>query len=89
MPTIQMVETRHNMTATTTCSVDTIKNTRQSTSSRLMKKKTKRQRRVSTEMATGITVTATCMAVTVMSMVVTGMVVTVTSMTVTGMAGQL
>jgi hypothetical protein len=42
--------------STTTCSVNTVKNTRQSTSSGLMKE-TKRQRRVSTETATGITAT--------------------------------
>eukprot|EP00957_Ditylum_brightwellii_P068491 5199469-Ditylum_brightwellii.AAC.1 len=66
MPTIETVKTRHNKAATTTCSVATIKNTQYSTSSGLMKKETKRQWRVSTEMAVGMivmsmTVTATGM----------------------------
>eukprot|EP00957_Ditylum_brightwellii_P099742 7597985-Ditylum_brightwellii.AAC.1 len=54
MPTIETVKTCHNKAATTTCSVATIKNTQQSTSSGLMKKEMKCQRRVSTETATGI-----------------------------------
>eukprot|EP00957_Ditylum_brightwellii_P057552 4363891-Ditylum_brightwellii.AAC.1 len=56
MPTIETVETCHDKAATTTCSVDTIKNTWQSTSSGLMKEM-KCQRRVLSETATGITVT--------------------------------
>eukprot|EP00957_Ditylum_brightwellii_P104583 7968988-Ditylum_brightwellii.AAC.1 len=56
MPTIEMVETCHDKTVTMTCSVNTIKNTRQSTSSGLMKE-AKRQRRVSTETTTGIMAT--------------------------------
>eukprot|EP00957_Ditylum_brightwellii_P208400 15357237-Ditylum_brightwellii.AAC.1 len=61
MPTIQMVGTCHDKAATTTCSIATIKNAQQSTSSGLMKKETNCQRRVLTEMAMGIT--ATCMIV--------------------------
>eukprot|EP00957_Ditylum_brightwellii_P051552 3909445-Ditylum_brightwellii.AAC.1 len=57
-----------------TCSVVTVKNTQQSTSSGLMKKETKCQRRVSTEMTTGIT--ATSMAVAATIMMVMGMAVT-------------
>eukprot|EP00957_Ditylum_brightwellii_P034690 2629412-Ditylum_brightwellii.AAC.1 len=69
-----MAKTRQDKAATTTCSVATIKNTCQSTSSGLIKKETKHQRRrqklrVLTEMAMGMTVTAT-------SMMVTGMEVT-------------
>eukprot|EP00957_Ditylum_brightwellii_P110246 8408715-Ditylum_brightwellii.AAC.1 len=40
-----MVETRHNKAATTICFVATIKNTQQSTSSVLMKKEMKRQKK--------------------------------------------
>eukprot|EP00957_Ditylum_brightwellii_P142154 10830524-Ditylum_brightwellii.AAC.1 len=71
MPTIEMVRTRHDKAATTTCSVATIKNTQQSTSSGLMKKETKRQRRIFTETARGMTI----MSMTVMAtgMAVTGM----------------
>eukprot|EP00957_Ditylum_brightwellii_P058467 4433771-Ditylum_brightwellii.AAC.1 len=36
MPTIQTVKTHHNKAATTTCSVTTVKNTQQSTSSGLI-----------------------------------------------------
>eukprot|EP00957_Ditylum_brightwellii_P069347 5264608-Ditylum_brightwellii.AAC.1 len=69
MPTIETVKTCHKKAATMTCSVATVKNTQQSTSSGLMKKEMKRQRRVSTETATGImamimTVAATVMTVT-------------------------
>eukprot|EP00957_Ditylum_brightwellii_P009594 723648-Ditylum_brightwellii.AAC.1 len=66
MPTIQTVKTCHDKAMTMNCSIATIKNTQQSTSSDLMKKETKCQRRFLTEMATGITAT---------SMAVMGMVV--------------
>eukprot|EP00957_Ditylum_brightwellii_P050004 3790422-Ditylum_brightwellii.AAC.1 len=52
----------------------TVKNTQQSTCSGLMKKETKRQRRVLTETATGMT--ATSMTVTATIMAVAGMAVT-------------
>eukprot|EP00957_Ditylum_brightwellii_P157814 12012019-Ditylum_brightwellii.AAC.1 len=71
MPTIQTVKTRHNKAATTTCSIASIKNTRQSTSSWLMKKEMKCQRRVLTETATGMM--ATGMTVAVMIMTAMGM----------------
>eukprot|EP00957_Ditylum_brightwellii_P026492 2003873-Ditylum_brightwellii.AAC.1 len=56
MPTIETVETCHDKAATTTCSVNTVKNTQQSSSSGLMKE-TKHQKRVLTETATCIMVT--------------------------------
>eukprot|EP00957_Ditylum_brightwellii_P047355 3597684-Ditylum_brightwellii.AAC.1 len=79
-----MVKTHHDKAATMTCSVTTIKNTRQSTSSGLMKKETKCQRRkqklnVSTEMVTGMTVTS-------MTVTATGMTAAATIMTVMDMA---
>eukprot|EP00957_Ditylum_brightwellii_P149714 11401096-Ditylum_brightwellii.AAC.1 len=74
MPTIETVKTRHDKAVTTTCSIANIKNTQQSTSSGLMKKATKHQRRVSTEMVTGIMVTIMTMAAT--GMTVMGMAVT-------------
>eukprot|EP00957_Ditylum_brightwellii_P038880 2938267-Ditylum_brightwellii.AAC.1 len=73
-----MVKTRHDKAATATCFVTTAKSTQQSTSSGLVKKATKYQRRVLTETATGITamgitVTATIMMVVATIMTVTGM----------------
>eukprot|EP00957_Ditylum_brightwellii_P024882 1881576-Ditylum_brightwellii.AAC.1 len=59
-----------------TCSVATIKNTQQSISSGLMQKEMKYQRRVSTETATGITVTSMVVATTIMMVAVTIMTVT-------------
>eukprot|EP00957_Ditylum_brightwellii_P184773 14073566-Ditylum_brightwellii.AAC.1 len=61
-----------------TCSVVTVKNTQQSTSSGLVKKATIHQRRVLTSMmvtATGMTVMATIMTVAATIMTVTGMAV--------------
>eukprot|EP00957_Ditylum_brightwellii_P113623 8662893-Ditylum_brightwellii.AAC.1 len=55
MPTIQMVKTCHDKAATTTCSITTVKNTQQSTSSGLMKKETKCQRSILIKTVTGIT----------------------------------
>eukprot|EP00957_Ditylum_brightwellii_P026837 2029301-Ditylum_brightwellii.AAC.1 len=72
-----MVKTPHNKAATMTCSVATIKNTQQSTFSRLVKKATKHQRRV----LPGMTVTAAGMMVTAKIMTLAA-----TIMTVTGMA---
>eukprot|EP00957_Ditylum_brightwellii_P149469 11382655-Ditylum_brightwellii.AAC.1 len=74
MPTIETFETHHDKAATTTCSIATIENTQQSTSSWLIKKVTKHQRRVSTETVLGITVAV--MMVTAAIMTATGMVVT-------------
>eukprot|EP00957_Ditylum_brightwellii_P088122 6712561-Ditylum_brightwellii.AAC.1 len=71
MPTIETVKTRDNKAATMTYFIATVKNTRQSTSSWLMKKETERQKRVSTEMAMGIT--ATNLTVMVTGMTVMGM----------------
>eukprot|EP00957_Ditylum_brightwellii_P142683 10871735-Ditylum_brightwellii.AAC.1 len=68
MPTIEMVKTHHNKAATMTCSIATVKNTQQSTSSGLMKKEMKRQRRVSAETATGITATIMMVEATIMTM---------------------
>eukprot|EP00957_Ditylum_brightwellii_P105724 8062662-Ditylum_brightwellii.AAC.1 len=83
MPTIETVETRHDKAATTTCSVATVKNTQQPTSSGLVKKATKHRRRVSMGMTvtvtvtvTGMTVTATIMTVAATIMMVMGMAVT-------------
>eukprot|EP00957_Ditylum_brightwellii_P099479 7578019-Ditylum_brightwellii.AAC.1 len=61
------------MAATTTCSIATVKNTRQCNYSGLMKKETKCQRRrqklrVLTEMATSMTVMAMATKMTVMGM---------------------
>eukprot|EP00957_Ditylum_brightwellii_P166953 12709126-Ditylum_brightwellii.AAC.1 len=67
MPTIETVKTHHNKAATMTCSVATIENTQQSTSSGLMKKEMKHQRRVSTETATGITATSMTVVATIMT----------------------
>eukprot|EP00957_Ditylum_brightwellii_P124148 9463614-Ditylum_brightwellii.AAC.1 len=75
MPTIETVKTCHNKAVTMTYSVATVKNTQQSTSSVLMKKETKHQRRVLTEMAMGKTVTS--MTVTATSMAVVAMLMTV------------
>eukprot|EP00957_Ditylum_brightwellii_P177426 13514717-Ditylum_brightwellii.AAC.1 len=71
-----MVETCHDKAVTTTCSVATIKDTQQSTSSGLMKKAAKHQRRVSTETATGITATGMMVAATIMMVAATIMMVT-------------
>eukprot|EP00957_Ditylum_brightwellii_P172665 13143764-Ditylum_brightwellii.AAC.1 len=66
-----MVKTHHNKAATITCSVATIKNTQQSTSSGLEKKATKHWRRV----LVGMPVTATIMTMAATIMTVTGMAV--------------
>eukprot|EP00957_Ditylum_brightwellii_P059173 4490589-Ditylum_brightwellii.AAC.1 len=55
---MQTVKTCHDKAATMTCSIIAVKNTRQSTSSGLMKKETQCQRRVLTEMVTGIKATS-------------------------------
>eukprot|EP00957_Ditylum_brightwellii_P086767 6602515-Ditylum_brightwellii.AAC.1 len=73
MPTIEKVKTRHDKAATMTCSIATVKNTQQSTSSGLVKKVTKHWRRVSM----GMMVTAKGMAVAATIMTVTGMAVMV------------
>eukprot|EP00957_Ditylum_brightwellii_P129205 9854785-Ditylum_brightwellii.AAC.1 len=82
MPTIETVETHHDKAATTTCSVDTVKSTRQSASSGLMKE-TKHQRRVLTEMVMGITARSMTVTATGMTVTLTGMTVMATAMTVT------
>eukprot|EP00957_Ditylum_brightwellii_P107717 8218501-Ditylum_brightwellii.AAC.1 len=69
-----MVETCHDKAATMTCSVAIVKNTWQSTSLGLMKK-TKHQRRVSTETATGITATRMTVMAMGMTVMATGMAV--------------
>eukprot|EP00957_Ditylum_brightwellii_P166807 12696395-Ditylum_brightwellii.AAC.1 len=67
MPTIETVKTSHDKAATTTYSIATVKNTQQSTSSGLTKKTTKHQRRVSSEMATGITMMGMTVTRTIMT----------------------
>eukprot|EP00957_Ditylum_brightwellii_P197102 15016741-Ditylum_brightwellii.AAC.1 len=62
-----MVEACHDKAVTTICSIATVKNTQQSTSSGSIKNETKRQRRVLIETAMGITVMATSMTVTGMA----------------------